>query len=310
MQISPLILATRKSALALQQTNWVKSELERRIPGAQVRLLTLGTTGDRLRHQPLPQIGGKGLFTQELEEALLDGRARLAVHSLKDLPTELRPELTIASVPVREDPRDALISRTGKPFAELPQGARIGTSSVRRAAQLRRLRPDVRIEPLRGNLDTRLRKLRQGPLDAIVLAAAGLHRMDWRDRITEYFPEHVLVPAVGQGALGIQTRADDRSALEAAEVLEDSWARISTTAERALLRHLGGGCQIPIAGYAAREASKFVLHAVVLHPDGSEMIQVKEFASTVSIEAAEELGKLTAMNLLQQGGRRLLAIPS
>lgn len=310
MQTSPLILATRQSALALQQSNWVKSELERKIPGTRVELLTIGTTGDRLRHQPLPQIGGKGVFTQELEEALLNGRAQLAVHSLKDLPTELGRGLTVAAVPVREDPRDALISRTGKPYFELPEGAQIGTSSVRRAAQLRRIRPDVRIQPLRGNIGTRLRKLREGPLDAIVLAASGLHRMGWRDQITEYFPEQVLYPAIGQGALGIEAREEDRSTLEAVALLEDSWARIATTAERALLRHLGGGCQIPIAAYTAREASGLILDAVVVRPDGSEMIQVRESVSAVSIEAAEELGRTTADNLLRQGARRLLDSPA
>ena len=309
MPTPSLILATRHSALALQQSNWVKSELERKIPGARVELLTMGTTGDRLRHQPLPQIGGKGLFTQELEEVLLDGRAHFAVHSLKDLPSELGPGLTVAAVPPREDPRDALISRGGKPFAELPEGARIGTSSVRRAAQLRRIRPDVRIESLRGNLDTRLRKLRQGPLDAIVLAAAGLHRCGWGDQITEYFPVQVLYPAVGQGALGIEARAQDRSTLDALAVLEDAWARICVTAERALLRHLGGGCQIPIAAYTRREADGLALAAVVVRPDGSEMIQAIESVSEISVEAAERLGRTTADNLLRQGARRLLDSP-
>jgi len=273
---SSLILATRRSALALQQSNLVKAELERKIPGLRVELLAMGTTGDRLRDLPLPQIGGKGLFTQELEEALLDGRAHFAVHSLKDLPTELGAGLIIAAVPPREDARDVLICRTGKSFADLPNGARIGTSSVRRAAQLRRLRPDARIEPMRGNLDTRLRKLRDGPLDAIVLAAAGVHRMGWKDQITEYFPEQVLCPAVGQGALGLEARADDHSTLRILAVLEDPWARISTTAERALLRHLGGGCQIPIAAYVQRETNGLSLDALVIRPDGSEMIQARE----------------------------------
>jgi hydroxymethylbilane synthase len=304
-----LILATRRSALALQQSNWVKSELERRIPGMLVELLTIGTTGDRLRHQLLPQIGGKGLFTQELEEALLDGRAHFAVHSLKDLPTELGDGLTLAAVPPREDPRDALISRSGVPFSELPPAAHIGTSSVRRGAQLRRLRPDLQIEPLRGNLDTRLRKLREGPLDAIVLAAAGLHRMGWRDQITEYFPEHVLYPAIGQGALGIEARSADSFTLEALAVLEDPRTSIATTAERALLRHLGGGCQIPIAAYTRSETNGLSLAAVVVRPDGSEIIHANESAPIVSVNAAEELGRATAKSLLRQGAKRLLELP-
>ncbi|MBI2819198.1 MAG: hydroxymethylbilane synthase [Acidobacteria bacterium] len=310
MPTPSLILATRRSALALQQSNWVKLELEQKFPGLHVELLTIGTTGDRLRHQPLPQIGGKGLFTQELEEALLDGRADFAVHSLKDLPTELGAGLLIAAIPSREDPRDALISRNGNFFDDLPQGARIGTSSVRRSAQLRRLRPDLRIEPLRGNVETRLRKLREGPLDAIVLAAAGLHRMGWRDQITEYFPEQVLYPAIGQGALGIEARAEDAPTLEALAVLEDSWARITTTAERALLRHLGGGCQIPIAAYVHRETTGFSMAAVVVRPDGSEWIQAKEFINTIAIDAAEQLGRATAENLLRQGAKRLLESPA
>ena len=310
MATSSLILATRRSALALQQSNLVKAELERKVPGLHVELLAMGTTGDRLRDLPLPQIGGKGLFTQELEEALLDGRAHFAVHSLKDLPTELGAGLTIAAVPPREDARDVLICRTGKSFADLPNGASIGTSSVRRAAQLRRLRPDARIEPMRGNLDTRLRKLRDGPLDAIVLAAAGVHRMGWKDQITEYFPERVLYPAVGQGALGIEARADDNSTLQILAILEDRWARISTTAERALLRHLGGGCQIPIAAYTQQETNGLSLDALVIRPDGSEMIQARESASAVTIEAAEMLGRVTAENLLRRGARRILDSPA
>jgi hydroxymethylbilane synthase len=310
LQDLPLILATRQSALALRQSNWVKSELERNVPGVRVELLLITTTGDRLSRQPLPQIGGKGVFTQELEESLRQGRAQLAVHSLKDLPTELGPGLTLAAVPLREDPRDALISRDGQRFGELPEKARIGTSSVRRAAQLKRLRPDVQIEPLRGNLDTRLRKLREGPLDAIVLAAAGLHRMGWHDQITEYFPPHVLYPAVGQGALAIETRSDDRAALEAIARLEDSWARITATAERSLLRHLGGGCQVPIAAYTERRGEGLALSAVVIRPDGSEAVEAVETVPSVSSETAEELGRITAENLLRQGAQGLLDGPA
>ncbi|MBI3934070.1 MAG: hydroxymethylbilane synthase [Acidobacteria bacterium] len=306
MALPTLILATRRSALAIQQSNGVKSELERKIPGARIELLTMGTTGDRLRERPLPQIGGKGLFTMELEEALLDGRAHFAVHSLKDLPTELGAGLTLAAIPPREDSRDALVSRTGKPFAELPSGARIGTSSVRRAAQLRRLRPDTRIEPLRGNLDTRLRKLREGSLDAIVLAAAGLHRMGWQEQITEYFPVQVLYPAVGQGALGIEARAADHSTLETLSVLEDPWSRICITAERSLLRHLGGGCQIPIAAHTQREMNGVSLDAIVIRTDGTEIIQANDSCPEASVGTAEALGKNVAENLLRQGARRIL----
>lgn len=231
MPTKPLILATRGSSLALQQSNWVKAEIERLAPGARVEILTVRTTGDRMKDEPLPQIGGKGLFTKEIEEALLEGRAHLAVHSLKDLPTQISPGLVLAAVPRREDPRDVLVSRDGKRLAGLALQARVGTSSVRRAAQLKHLRPDLQIEPLRGNLDTRLRKLREGGrLDAIVLAAAGLVRMGLAEQITEYFSEETLCPAVGQGALGIEARAEDEETLRALALLEDRWARVSTTA--------------------------------------------------------------------------------
>ena len=293
----------------------MKAELERRVPGLRVELLPMGTTGDRMRDQPLPQIGGKGLFTQELEQSLLRGEADLAVHSLKDLPTELGVGLTIAAIPEREDCRDVLVSRAGKRFAELSAGSVIGTSSVRRAAQLRRLRPDLRIAPLRGNLDTRLRKLREGTLpggtvggslDAIVLAAAGLHRIGWKDQITEYFPAEVLLPPVGQGALGIEAQADDSQTLKVLAVLEDEWARISATAERALLRTLGGGCQIPIAAYTHRENGSVVLDAIVIRPDGSEVVVARESSPTATMAAAEQLGRKAAESLISRGAGRIL----
>ena len=293
----------------------MKAELERRIPGLRVDLLPLGTTGDRMRDRPLPQIGGKGLFTEELEQSLLRGEAHLAVHSLKDLPTELAAGLTLAAIPEREDCRDVLVSRSGSRFAELPQGSVIGTSSVRRAAQLRRLRPDIRVDSLRGNLDTRLRKVHEGTtrgktgdnsLDAIVLAAAGLHRMGWKDQITEYFPADVLLPPVGQGALGIEARADDSPTLAVLMVLEDAWARISATAERALLCHLGGGCQIPIAAYTHREKGTIILDAIVIRPDGSEVVAVSESSSIATAAAAEELGRKTAASLISRGAREIL----
>ena len=315
MTTSRLVIATRRSALALRQAEWVKAELERRVPGLRVELLPMGTTGDRMRDQPLPQIGGKGLFTEELEQSLLRGEADLAVHSLKDLPTELGAGLTLAAIPEREDCRDVLLSRGGKRFAELPAGSVIGTSSVRRAAQLRRLRSDVHVAPLRGNLDTRLRKLREGAtrggtvnvsLDAIVLAAAGLHRMGWKEYITEYFPADVLLPPVGQGALGIEARAGDSSTLAVLAVLEDAWGRISATAERALLRHLGGGCQIPIAGYTHRESGGMILDAIVIRPDGSEVVAVRESSPVATTVAAEELGRRTADSLISRGAGRIL----
>ncbi|MBI4460392.1 MAG: hydroxymethylbilane synthase [Acidobacteria bacterium] len=319
MAHSSLILATRGSALALQQANWVKAEIERLAPGTGVEIRTVRTTGDRMKDEPLPQIGGKGLFTKEIEEALLEGWAHLAVHSLKDLPVEIPPALVLAAVPRREDPRDVLVSRDGKRLAELPPNARVGTSSIRRAAQLKHIRSDLQIEPLRGNLDTRLRKLRDGrpdALDAIVLAAAGLKRMGLEKEITEFLDHQILCPAVGQGALGIEARAEDGETLRVLSLLEDRWARLSATAERALLRHLGGGCQVPIAAISHQEEGRIRLTAVVIHPDGSRLLRATELSSTGSlqietpaaIQAAEALGKNTAETLLSQGAGEILQL--
>lgn len=315
MTRSTLILATRGSPLALQQARWVQTELERRTSGIRVELLTLRTTGDRVRSVPLPEIGGKGLFTKELEDALREGRAHIAVHSLKDLPTELPDGLIVACVPQREDPRDVWVSRDGKLLMELPARARVGTSSLRRAAQLRRFRADLEIVPLRGNLNTRLRKLREGSLDAIVLAAAGMHRMGLGNEITEYFPPETLCPAVGQGALGIEARAKDTKTLERLATLEDPWARVTVTAERALLKHLGGGCQVPIAASTTRQDDCVVLNALVVRPDGSELVQATELGPPGSanlqggeaIRMAEVLGRTTAERLLAQGAAAILA---
>ncbi|MGH9782928.1 MAG: hydroxymethylbilane synthase, partial [Terriglobia bacterium] len=269
----------------------------------------------RVRSVPLPEIGGKGLFTKELEDALREGRAHCAVHSLKDLPTELPDGLIVACVPQREDPRDVWVSRNGKLLPELQRRARVGTSSLRRAAQLRRLRADLEIVPLRGNLNTRLRKLREGSLDAIVLAAAGMHRMGLGKEITEYFPPETLCPAVGQGALGIEARADDRETLELLSALEDSWARLTATAERALLKHLGGGCQVPIAASATRQGDRLSLTALVVRPDGSELVQGTELGppgsanlqGKAAIQMAETLGRTAAESLLKQGAASILA---
>jgi hydroxymethylbilane synthase len=299
--------------LALVQSRWVKSEIERTAPGTSVEILTIRTTGDNNTHQPLPQIGGKGLFTKEVEDALLDGRANLAVHSLKDLPTELPAGLTLGAVPKREDSRDAFLSRKGERLSDLRKGALVGTSSVRREAQLLRLRPDLKIEALRGNLDTRLRKLREGPFDAIILAVAGLKRLGFEGEITEILSPEIICPAVGQGALGIETRADDRRTLQALALLEDAWARLSVTAERALLKGLGGGCQIPIAATVDRDGERIRLRALVIRPDGSEIIQTEETSDSIAgmerkpaNEAAEALGVKAAHSLLAKGAAKIL----
>jgi hydroxymethylbilane synthase len=313
-----LKLATRGSPLALQQSRWVQAELERLAPGLRVELLVLSTTGDHIRSVPLPAIGGKGLFTKELEDALQGGRAHCAVHSLKDLPTDLPSGLTLACVPRREDTRDVWVSRDGVPLTGLPPRVRVGTSSLRRAAQLKRIRPDIEIVPLRGNLGTRLRKLHEekaeGDMAAIVVAAAGMHRMGFSDQITEYFSPETLCPAVGQGALGIEARASDTETMTLLAHLEDSWARVTATAERALLRHLGGGCQVPIAASATRQGDRLALAALVIRPDGGEVVQTTEvgppgeasLAGEDAVRMAERLGRAAAQHLLELGAARIL----
>jgi hydroxymethylbilane synthase len=295
-----LIIGSRGSALALWQAHWVAQRLE--ALGVVCRIEIVTTTGDQLADAPLAQAGGKGLFTKELEDALLEGRVDLAVHSLKDLPTTLPDGLALAAVLEREDPRDALV---GRRLADLGAGARVGTSSPRRAAQLRALRPDLAVEPVRGNLDTRLRKLDEGRYDAVVLAAAGLKRLGWQDRVTEYLSVEVMCPAVGQGALGIETRDDGGEAQLACARLEDAAARACTTAERALLAGLGGGCHVPIAGHAWIKDGGLGLLGVVASPDGGALIRRE--ISGASGEACE-LGEALARELLAAGARGIIAL--
>src|SRR5437660_7692194 len=242
-----LVIASRGSQLALWQAHWVESQLK--AAGHECRIEIIKTTGDKITDVPLAKVGTKGLFTKEIEEALLDGRAHLAVHSLKDLPTELPEGLVLGAVPEREDPRDAMVGRT---LANLPLGAKVGTSSLRRAAQLRRLRPDLQVESIRGNLDTRLRKLDEGQYESIVLAAAGLARLGWSGRIAEFLQPEVMCPAVGQGALAIETRIGE----DACRALDHAPTRAAVTAERAVLSALGGGCLTPIGAYARVEGEQ------------------------------------------------------
>jgi hydroxymethylbilane synthase len=289
-----LVIASRGSQLALWQARWVASQLT--TAGHPCRLEIIKTTGDKITDVPLAKVGGKGLFTKEIEEALLDGRAQLAVHSLKDLPTELPEGLVLAAVPQREDPRDAIV---GRRIAELRHGAKVGTSSLRRAAQLRQLRPDLLVESVRGNVDTRLRKLDEGQYDAILLAAAGLKRLGWGDRIAEILEPEQMCPAVGQGALAIETRAGSRDAA----VLDHAESHIAVMAERALLRALGGGCQLPIGAYATVAEGHVRMLSVVAAPDGSEVIR----ASTAGASSeAEALGAALARELLGRGAQRIL----
>jgi hydroxymethylbilane synthase len=256
MSRSTLILGTRGSKLAVHQSQWVQARLQELAPGLTISLQRIQTSGDKILDVPLAKIGGKGLFVKEIEDALLSKEIDLAVHSMKDVPTALPEGLDILCVPPREDPRDALITRDGCRLDQLKPGARIGTSSLRRQAQLLHYRPDFTIEMLRGNLDTRLRKLREGQFDAIVLAAAGLRRLAWDAEITEYLPVHLSLPAIAQGALGIEARSDDTFVRELLSRFEHRPTRITVTAERALLHRLEGGCQVPIAAHAALDGDQ------------------------------------------------------
>jgi hydroxymethylbilane synthase len=292
-----LTIGSRGSKLALWQANWVKQALM--YLGEECRIEIIKTTGDKITDVPLAKVGTKGLFTKEIEEALAAERIDLAVHSLKDLPTELPEGLQIAAIPEREDARDALV---GRRLAELGEGAKVGTSSLRRVAQLRAARPGLVIESVRGNLDTRLRKLAEGKYDALVLAAAGLRRLGWADRIAEYVPPAVMCPAVGQGALAIETRAEGAAARTCAR-LDHAAARVAVEAERAVLARLGGGCQVPIGAYGALDGDRLQLEAVVALPDGSSVI--RRTARGAAREAAR-IGRALGQELLDAGGREIL----
>ncbi|PYT30825.1 MAG: hydroxymethylbilane synthase, partial [Acidobacteria bacterium] len=257
-----LVIGSRGSQLALWQAKWIGARLAE--GGQETRIEIIRTTGDKITDVPLAKVGTKGLFTKEIEEALLDGRIDLAVHSLKDLPTEVPAGLCIAAIPPREDARDALV---GARLSELPAGAKVGTSSLRRAAQLRVVRPDLLIESVRGNLDTRVRKLDEGQYRAIVLAAAGVTRLGWADRIAEILKPEVMCPAVGQGALAIETRTEG-DARKICAALDHGVTRAAVTAERAVLASLGGGCQVPIGAHAEVSGGGLRLMAVVIAPDG------------------------------------------
>jgi hydroxymethylbilane synthase len=288
-----IVIGSRGSALALWQARHVARKLE--ALGEQTRIEIIKTSGDKIQDVPLAMAGGKGLFTKEIEEALLAGVIDLAVHSMKDLPAELAPGLTIAAIPQREDPRDALVG------ASLDSAAKIGTSSLRRAAQLRAFRGSLVIETLRGNVDTRLRKLDEGRYDSIVLAAAGLRRLGWQDRIREIIPVEIMCPAGGQGALAIETRGDSGPARELAGKLDHAETRAAVEAERAFLATMGGGCQVPIGAYARLEAGTIHLLAVVAAPDGARIIKGEHRGPDPAVVGAQ-LGR----RLLDQGAREIL----
>jgi hydroxymethylbilane synthase len=296
--------------LALWQAEWVRARLVGVEPTAEVRIEIIKTSGDVMRDVPLAVIGGQGVFTKELEEALLDGRIDIAVHSLKDLPTIIPDALAITAIAEREDARDALVLREGasqtfSSLRDLPEGASVGTSSLRRAAQLKHLRPDLSIKDLRGNVDTRLRKLDAGEYDAVILASAGLRRLGFERRISAFISVEEMLPAVGQGALGVETRAGDEDTNRIVARLNHEPTRAACTAERALLRALGGGCQVPIAAHATSDgAQKMRLEALAADVSGEHVIRD---AIEGDVQDAERMGAKLAAMLLERGADRLLA---
>lgn len=300
------VIGSRGSKLALWQAEWVRDRLREAGYSAEIKIIT--TTGDRMASASLAQAaetGTKGLFIKEIEESLAAGGVDLAVHSLKDLPVDQPPGLCIAAIPPREDARDALLTRAGTGFASLPPGSRVGTSSPRRESQLRSLRPDLEIVPLRGNVDTRIRKLERGDCDAAVMAAAGLHRLGLRDRIAEYFAPSQICPAAGQGALAIEIRKDDARVAGAVRPLDHAATRCAISAERAMLRRLGGGCQTPIAAYAGASNISIEISGAVASPDGVRVVRASIKGAASDPEAA---GALLAEELLKQGAAALLSL--
>ncbi|AKX53940.1 hydroxymethylbilane synthase [Thiopseudomonas alkaliphila] len=297
-------IATRKSALALWQAEFVKSELEKAHPNLKVSLVPMVSRGDQLLDSPLAKIGGKGLFVKELELALLEDRADIAVHSMKDVPMHFPEGLGLFCICEREDPRDAFVSNNFSSLDELPQGSIVGTSSLRRQAQLLKLRPDLTINFLRGNVNTRLAKLDAGEYDAIILAAAGLLRLGFAERIRSYLSVEDSIPAGGQGAVGIECRVDDDELHQLLAVLHDPDTADRVTAERALNTHLNGGCQVPIACYAVLEQDQLWLRGMVGQPDGSQLLMAQARAPRTQ---ASQLGVQVAEDLLSQGAGEILA---
>jgi hydroxymethylbilane synthase len=298
-----LRIGTRGSALALTQSGWVADRIREQDSGVAVELVTIRTKGDIFQDVPLARIGGKGVFIKEIEEALLRGDVDLAVHSMKDLPAELPAALEIAVIPLREDPRDVLISRGRLRLDEMSRGARIGTGSIRRGMQLRNRMPDLEIVPLRGNLDTRIRKLETEGIDGVIVAAAGIRRMGWVSRISQFLPVKMMLPAVGQGAIGIEIRRDDARCREAVNFLQDPETFIEVGAERAFLKGLGGGCQLPIAGFARKRGGEIALEGLVGSFDGRVIVRHRVKGPAAQFAA---LGESLAERILAEGGRALL----
>lgn len=304
--VRPWVIATRESRLALWQAHHVQALLSQRF-GRQVDLLGMTTKGDQILDRSLSKVGGKGLFVKELEVALEEGRADLAVHSLKDVPMDLPEGFSLVAILEREDPRDAFVSNRYAHFSELPQGAIVGTSSLRRMSQLRALRPDLKIEPLRGNLDTRLRKLDDGQYDAIILAAAGLKRLDLADRIRHAIDTDTMLPAAGQGALGIEIRTADAELAASLSTLVDQPTWLATQAERAVSRAMGGSCSMPLAAYAQWKGQTMTLKARLGHPDHGQLVVTQINGSPATTEQAMAMGQAVADQLKQQAGPQWLA---
>jgi hydroxymethylbilane synthase len=298
-----LRIGSRGSALALWQAEFVRGWLACR--GAVGEIVRIRTSGDHFQQGSVAQIGRKGVFIKEIEDALLQGEVDLAIHSLKDVPTEVPEGLEFPAYPRREDPRDCLISRSGRRLADLPRGARIGTGSVRRQAQLRQARPDLEMMELRGNVDTRIRRVEEGACDAVVLALAGVYRLGLEARIAEIFSPEVMLPAVGQGALAVEARVEDSEVTDLLAALDDAETRAAVTAERALLAALEGGCQVPLGAWARREAGDLMLEACVCAPDGSETVRDR---LTGPADQPEALGRALAEMLLAAGAGRLLRL--
>jgi len=310
MKKDRISIGTRGSKLALYQAEWVRSEIQRRHPETEIKISKIKTTGDKILDVPIAKIGGKGLFIKEIEEALLRGEVDVAVHSMKDIPTDLPEGLHIAAVCEREDPRDAFVSRIHDSgfrihsFRELPHGATVGTSSLRRSCQLRHIRPDLKIVQLRGNLDTRLRKLDEGQFDAIIVAVAGMKRLGFSERVTETLEPTTCLPAIGQGAIGIECRTDDEPINTIVGALDHKGTSVATSAERAFLKRLEGGCQVPIAAYARIENSLLVIDGLVGSITGEKLVRGH---MAVRPEGAEAIGVKLAEDLLSRGAREILA---
>ncbi len=297
-------IGSRGSALALWQANWVRDSLLKKYPELTVTITKIVTSGDKFLDVPLSEVGGKGLFTKEIEEALLDHKIDVAVHSMKDVPAELPEGLSMPIITEREDPRDVLISQGNISLKNLADGAKVGTSSLRRQSQLLKFRPDLKIAPLRGNVGTRIKKLENNDYDAIVLAAAGVRRLEWEDKISEYIDTEICLPAIGQGALGLEIRSNDQNILQYISGFDHQQTHVALTAERVLLKKLQGGCQVPIAAYAEANKENITLTALVSSINGKQFIKENGVAS---LDKAEQLGLDIAEKLLSNGAEKIIS---